>query len=356
MKALQVFAGPRALAHLRQRGLRPLDVKVVAAAAGGPKGLALIPIDRFVFGDWLAKSSNEIHLLGASIGAWRMACAMQDDSDRALAELAEDYIVQHYPHAPGRAPTADIVTRVFGDHLRLRFGGRELTVLDHKRWRLHVFTSHGRGLLAREGRLRTTLGFMQATMANAISRRTMACSLRRVAFSDPRSLPPMDLRDFATQHVPLSQRNLTDSLLASCSIPFWFRAVHDIPGGPEGAYWDGGLTDYHLHLNFASMADGLVLYPHFQSRLVPGWLDKPWHRRHLPTAALDNLILLAPHPDWVRNLPGGKLPDRGDFKTFGDDEKGRARVWRQALAESGRFADEFAEWLSRARIEAQPLA
>jgi hypothetical protein len=39
--ALQILAGPRARAHLREQGLRPQDVRVVPAAAGGPKGLVL---------------------------------------------------------------------------------------------------------------------------------------------------------------------------------------------------------------------------------------------------------------------------------------------------------------------------
>ena len=43
-------------------------------------------------------------------------------------------------------------------------------------------------------------------------------------------------------------------MLASCSIPFWLDAVHDIPGAPRGAYWDGGITDYHLHLDYGSTA------------------------------------------------------------------------------------------------------
>jgi hypothetical protein len=34
------------------------------------------------------------------------------------------------------------------------------------------------------------------------------------------------------------------------------QAVHDIPGAPPGAYWDGGITDYHLHLDYLSAADG----------------------------------------------------------------------------------------------------
>ena len=68
--------------------------------------------------------------------------------------------------------------------------------------------------------------------------------------------------------------NLQPSILASCSIPFWLDAVHDIPGAPRGAYWDGGITDYHLHLKYdCGSGPNLVLYPHFQKSVVPGWLD-----------------------------------------------------------------------------------
>ena len=69
MKALQVFAGPRAREQLRQHGLQAADVRVIPAAAGGPKGLVLLPLDRYLFGHWLAQSSQTVHLLGASIGA-----------------------------------------------------------------------------------------------------------------------------------------------------------------------------------------------------------------------------------------------------------------------------------------------
>ena len=104
------------------------------------------------------------------------------------------------------------------------------------------------------------------------------------------------------------------------------------------------------------MAAGLVLYPHFQDSVVPGWLDKPWKRRHAATPALDNVIVLAPQPDWVRSLPGAKLPDRGDFKAYADDDATRIKVWRRALAESQRLADEFAALVERpGSIESLPL-
>ena len=82
------------------------------------------------------------------------------------------------------------------------------------------------------------------------------------------------------------------------------------------------------------IAHGLVLYPHFQPTLVPGWLDKRLTHRHRASSALDNVVVLAPRPEWIARLPGGKLPDREDFKTFADDVVARQAVWRRAIAES----------------------
>jgi hypothetical protein len=357
MKALQIHAGPHALAHLRSHGLRPHDVGAIPAAAGGPKGLALIPLDRYLFGHWLPQSAQPVHLLGASIGAWRMACACLPDADAALAQLADDYVTQRYEHAPGKAPTARHVSEVLGRKLDERLGARAASaVLASPRYRLHVFTSRGRHLLAREGRVRTPLGYAGAFFSNAVHRRALGAWLERVVFSDPRDPLPFPLSDFRTRHAALTPGNLSAAVLASCSIPFWLDAVQDIPGGPSGAYWDGGITDYHLHLNYAAMDSGLVLYPHFQGRIVPGWLDKAWKRRHRPSPALSNLVVLAPNPAWVHSLPGGKLPDRADFKAFGDDFDGRVRNWRRAVAESQRLADEFAALVGANRpIDALPL-
>ena len=95
-----------------------------------------------------------------------------------------------------------------------------------------------------------------------------------------------------------------------------------------------------MHLDYTALREGLVLIPHFQPTLVPGWLDKPFKRRHRASARLDNVVLLVPHPRWVATLPNGKLPDRSDFKAYGDDAPARQRAWRVALAESARLADE----------------
>jgi hypothetical protein len=360
MPALQIHAGPRALRHLRERGLAPGDVRIIPAAAGGPKGLVLNALDRFLFGEWLADASHSVHLLGASIGAWRMATACLADPATAFTQMAEDYIHQQYEHAPGKPPKPSHVSAVFGAKLAERFGGREAEVLAHPRYRLHVFTSRGRHLLRREGRwlsrLSTPMGYLGAFATNAVSRTAMGGWLERVVFSDPRDAPPMHLHDYRTHLVPLRPDSLAPAILASCSIPFWLEAVKHIPGAPPGAYWDGGITDYHLHLNYASMPQGLALYPHFQKTVIPGWLDKALRHRHQATAHLDNVVLLSPRPDWVATLPNGKLPDRSDFRRYGDDLAARAAAWSRAVAESQRLRDDFAAWLDgRLAIEVQPL-
>ena len=305
MKALSIHAGPRALKALREHGLRPHDVRIIPAAAGGPKGLVLNPLDQFIFGDWLAASRHTVHLLGASIGAWRMATACLHDPAAELAKMAHDYIHQDYAHLPGKAPSRHHVSEVFGAKLEQRFGGREAQVLGHPRFRLHVFTSRGRHVLRREGRLRTPLGYLGAFAANAVSRRAMGGWLERVVFSDVRDPLPLHLHGYRTHSAALSAANLRLSLLASCSIPFLLQAVHDIPGAPAGAYWDGGITDYHLHLNYAGLraelpseggapqGAGLVLYPHFQRTVIPGWLDKALKHRHRATAHLDSIVATA---------------------------------------------------------------
>ena len=352
-RALRLYAGPRARRHIEQHGLRPQDISVVPGAAGGPKGLILGPLDRFIFGEWLARSQQPVHLVGASIGAWRMATACLEDAVAAFERLERDYIAQDYQLEPGRkTPTPRHVSERFAANLADFYGGRVRQVLDHPRYRVHIVTAHGRHLLSREHRWGTPLGYLGAWLSNGLHRRALCAWLERVVFSsglapDVLSLP-FDDQDFRTRQVHLSEANFNLALQASCSIPFLLQAVHDIPGAPPGAYWDGGITDYHLHLNYAAAhPQGLVLYPHFQQAVVPGWLDKAWRWRHGATAFLDNTLVLAPDPQWVQELPNGKLPDRTDFARYGTDLAARMKVWNAAASASRQLADEFAQWLQR---------
>ena len=79
--------------------------------------------------------------------------------------------------------------------------------------------------------------------------------------------------------------------------------------------------------------------------MVPGWLDKGLKWRHKVTHYLDNVIVLAPNPAWVKTLPNSKLPDRNDFTHYGNDLAGRVKAWTAATSASQQLADEFAAWL-----------
>ncbi len=367
MRALRIYAGPVARRHLEQHGLQPRDVGVVPGAAGGPKGLILGALDRFIFADWLARADHPVHLVGASIGAWRMATACLNDPHTAFVRLEHDYIHQHYALEPGRKnPTAAQVSEQFGVSLKSFYGGRIHEVLQHPRFRLHIVTSRGRHLLKREHRLATPLGYLGAFLTNSVHRKAMGAWLERVVFSSPGAALPFATTDYRTRQVALSEANFRPALQASCSIPFVLQPVHGIPGAPAGAYWDGGITDYHLHLDYhrpqataghgASERAGLVLYPHFQKAVVPGWLDKGLKWRHKASRFLESMVLLAPDPAWVSRLPNGKLPDRTDFTRYGQDLQARVTAWTAAAAASTQLADEWQQWLLRPDMgQVEPL-
>jgi hypothetical protein len=350
VRALCLYAGPVARRHIEQDGLQPHAICTIPAAAGGPKGLILGPLDRFIFGDWLARSTQPVNLVGASIGAWRMATACLNDPVSAFERLEHDYIRQHYEIKLGeRRPGAAQVSELFGQNLKAFYAGRIPEVLQHARYRLHIVTARGRHILAREQRWRTPAGYLGALMSNTVHRKALGAWLERVVFSTLGAPLPFVSSDYRTRQVRLTEANFSQALQASCSIPFVLQAVHDIAGAPPGAYWDGGLTDYHLHLNYAgaAQAQSLVLYPHFQKAVVPGWLDKHLTWRHKATPFLDNMLLLAPNPEWVRTLPNGKLPDRRDFTHYGPDLAGRVKTWIAATSASAQLADEFEAWLRR---------
>lgn len=365
---LSVRAGPRALERLRRHGLDPADISVIPGAAGGPKALGLHGLDVALFGEWLPRAPRERHLIGASIGAWRFAAACRRDPVPALAELARRYTEQSYP----RGVSAAFVTRSVRELLSALFSGREVEVTAHPHHRLHLLAVRGRGPLTRDAGLRRLAGFGAAVVANLAGRRHLRHVMERALFHDARGLPDflapgrvvgalhpatdgnaIRFDAFRTHAVALAPANLHEALAASAAIPLVIDAVPDIPGAPRGLYWDGGLIDYHLHLPYAR-GEGLVLYPHFTDRIVPGWLDKslPWRRAR--GEWLDNVVLVSPSREYLSRLPGGKLPDRGDFKRFVADPAARMANWRTAIAESARLAEAFLAFADRpdvARIE-----
>ncbi|XOZ32740.1 patatin-like phospholipase family protein [Halomonadaceae bacterium KBTZ08] len=350
---LSIHAGDRALARIRERGLRPEDVGVIPGAAGGPKALGLQGLDRVLFGDWLERAPRERALIGSSIGSWRFACACTPDPVAALERLGELYTAQRFP----RGVTPDQVSRQCEAMLEALIGGQENAVFEQQRYRLNVMVARSRGLAASDNKALLMAGLAPVVLANALYRPWIQLGFERVLMHDERAVPPLDaFNDFPGRYEQLNAANLQAALLASGSIPMVMRAVERIPGVAGHCFRDGGLTDYHLDLPYAG--DDLVLYPHFTQRVVPGWFDKslPW--RNGDPERLRNMVLIAPTAEYLATLPDGRLPDRRDFHAYEGDDATRESHWRQAMAESQRLGDAFLELVDNDRVAqvAQPLS
>ncbi|WP_256079147.1 patatin-like phospholipase family protein [Massilia sp. YIM B04103] len=344
---ITIRLGARARQRIASDGLQAADIALIPAAAGGPKGLILHGIDCWLFGDWLKQAPRERRLIGASIGAWRMAASAFADPLAAHRRLAYHYIHQTYP-AKVDAAYVSRNCRALLDNV---LDGRGLEMLANPHYLLTVLAIRGTGALAQTGgsRWRETAGFLRAAAGNFVSRNKLAGLMDRVVFHNARDDAAWlraEFDAFPSHFVGLDAANLQDALLASGSIPLVLQAVRDIAGAPPGNYWDGGLIDYHLHLPY-QRDPGLVLYPHFSDHIVPGWLDKslPWRRAR--DAALENVILVSPSPSFQARLPNGRQPDRKDFQHYGQDHAARIRDWSQAVGESERMAEALARWVDK---------
>lgn len=346
MHALSLRAGPDAFRIIRERGLRAEDVDIMPGASGGAKWLALGGLDRFLFGNFLtAPRTRALHLIGSSIGSWRMACLGQRDPVAALARGHHAYIYeQRYSERPSPREVTEVLTWALD--LILGANGVE-EILGHPWARLHIITAEGRGLAASDRRLLLMGGIALAAAGNLVSRKSLALQMRRHIFhSTGNASPFLTLADLPTTHVALTRENLRAALLASGSIPLLMEAVK-IPGTPAGVHWDGGVLDYHLDLDFGP-GDGLVLYPHFYSHIVPGWFDKSLRWRRARGGNFRRALLIAPSDAFVASLPNKKIPDRRDF--YGMDHATRERTWQRVLDESERLGDELAELLALGRL------
>lgn len=345
---LTFLAGASALSIIREEGLRPDRIRVMAGAAGGPKWLILSRLDRAIFGSWLGHRTAPLFLIGSSIGSWRFAALCQKDPLRAIDRFEEEYIHQSY----ARTPTPEEVTaeswRIMG---RFVDGQGISEVLAHPFLRLNILAARCRGPLGIDWKPLLGLGMLTAALANAVDRRALGLFFERVLFYDPRDTPPFfNMNGLPIQRVALNERNFGSALLSSGSIPLVMSGVRNIPGAPKGSYRDGAVVDYHLDLPFLPDHDGLVLYPHFMDRLIPGWFDKRLSWRRPSSAHMDRVVLVAPSREFVARLPYAKIPDRDDFHRFAGRDAERIAYWKAVTAASERLGEEFMEATTTGRI------
>jgi hypothetical protein len=341
-------AGPNAMRIIREEGLNPDKISVMAGAAGGPKWLVLGGLDRVLFGSIFKKRKRPLFMIGSSIGSWRFAALSQKNQLEALDSFEKAYLDQFY----SRVPTTDEVTEVSRRILDAYLEDEAVTeVLSHPYVRLsilsvrskHIFNADSRGVLA--------AGMALASMCNIFSRHSMGFFFERSLFYDQRDIPPFyDLKGFPIHRVPLSPDNLKPAIMASGSIPLVMNGVTDIPGAPQGVYRDGGMLDYHLDIPFDSNPDNIVLYPHYTDTIIPGWLDKhlPWRRAHMKN--MHNVLIVSPSKSFVVDLPYGKIPDRNDFMRFKGRDAERLDYWNKAIEAGKILSEEFYDAVTSGRI------
>ncbi|MCH1460159.1 MAG: patatin-like phospholipase family protein, partial [Luminiphilus sp.] len=308
-------------------------------ASGGPKWLILGRMDRVLIADLLAGRSRPLDAVGSSIGSWRHAAMAQPDPVEAYDRFEKAYLAQSYRSAKPSVPEITQVALWLMNSLLGEQGGH--SVATHPWLRSHIVTARGKGLNAQRPGKRLIAGMGIAALGNAVSRRTLPASFQRVVFAPEQASPLRPLLDgFDTQYVGLSEANVFHALMASGAIPYVFEGVYEIEGAGKGAFWDGGIIDYHFDLQRLPR-DEVWLYPHFSNRTTVGWFDKflPW--RADQQVSVDQLIMICPTDEFIASLPFGKIPDRRDFGNI--PESVREPYWQTCVDESQRLADEFSE-------------
>lgn len=347
-KNLNISAGKRALALIRDNGLAPDMVQVVAGAAGGPKWLILYHLDRFLFSSWIIPRISPLYLIGSSIGAWRFAALSQKDPAGALEKFLCAYLGQTYNSKPTPREVTEETIRIMDAFLDDN-GIQE--ILNHSFLRLNLLAVYCRRLASVDAKAVLGPSIAISALLNMIDRRLLKCLFRRTLFYNPQSEPPFwNMNHFPPVKTPLNKNNLRSALLATGSIPLVMSRVKNIHGAPAGVYRDGGVIDYHLDIDFTRNKDKIVLYPHYTDRIVPGWFDKKLASRKPGADRMAPVLMVSPSESFVSKLPLGKISDRNDFWLFKGKDKERVEYWKNVVDMGRHLAEDFAESLESGRI------
>ncbi|SDB10251.1 hypothetical protein SAMN02927930_00382 [Pseudidiomarina indica] len=342
---LTIKAGRTAWMHIQEHGLQAHDIRLMLGASGGPKWFVLHGLDRYWFGQFFKDREQPLDLLGTSAGAWRFASLGQTDPVAAIDLFNRLYREQTYSDKPDVREITDEAVKLLDEYLPEQAIDE---ILQQSTFRHHWIVTRCRGLTGAPGK-RQLAGLLASALANSVDRRHLRWFYDRVVMHHPSSTASFvdQWQDVDTYKVPLSAANFKQALLATGSIPMVLDGVRDIAGAPPGMYRDGGITDYHFDLDLSGV-DGLVLYPHFYSEVIPGWFDKQLKWRRTTGAHWPQVVLIAPSAEFVKSLPYGKIPDRSDFAKLSVAE--RFAYWQQAVEQSQRLADQLHEWLATDQV------
>jgi hypothetical protein len=348
-------AGPGILPLLRDEGLDPRRVRVFCAPAGGPKWFVSVGFDRaLISGGFLTRGPGRVLLAGSSAGAWRclaMACRTPPD---AYERLRVSYSRNTFTARDTPLSVQEALRKNVSDFIE----DRDIEyILGHPTYDVAVHTVRARGPAASRVQGVEGLGLAAAAILNAVSPAAIGALFERVVFFSGSREPAFIGNSFPGTGVRLVKENLRDAALATGCLPYFVTGVENIVGSPPGVFRDGGITDYQLNADYEPGPDGVTLFFHYQERIVPGWFDKPLRRRRPSPRMLHRVLQVYPGPDFIRLLPGGRLPDREDFRTFVDRPTERIRRWDEVSKVSAILGEEFADHVESGRIGslAEPL-
>ncbi|MBW2242412.1 MAG: hypothetical protein JRH01_10530 [Deltaproteobacteria bacterium] len=346
---LIIRAGRSARQQIASEGWHAEAFSTLVGASGGPKWLVLSRMDR-ALAEWLLPGRTApLDLLGSSIGSFRHAALSLEDPGAAIARLERAYVEQRYdgPERPSQADVSAATARIIAEALG---ANGEAELLRNRLLRNHVVTARWR--LGRTGAgLAFRLALGASALANALSRRSLGAFFERVVFAPEEGA--IRFVSLGAARSELSGSNLQPALLASGSIPLVMEGVQDPQSAPAGLYLDGGILDYHFDFRFCT-APGLILYPHFFDRITPGWFDKPLRYRKPSLADLDKVVMVSPSPEFVRSLPGGKVPDRADFEELSTDA--RQKRWWEVIERCGELEAAIRElWAGERTLVIRPF-
>ncbi len=343
---ISVYAGERARKIIHDRGLREDDIHGIIGASGGPKFIVLAGLDWSIFSNWFKKRKKPLHVLGSSIGSWRGAAFACQDPVAKHKLLLDTYLTQHYSKKPSAAEVTSESFRILDAYLT----EKDIDfILNRSKVRLNIIAARCTGLTASNSNPVLMAGLAPAAIANIASRSLLLKIFTRTIFHDMRDESPFASIAGDTSGIALTKSNIRDVIMASGSIPLVMEGISGISGAPAGTYRDGGLTDYHPVP--ASPQDGIILYPHFTERIVPGWLDKGLKWRKPSKESLADILLVAPSQKFIESLPYGKIPDRTDFANFYGNDAERLRYWNGVIAKSSMMGEEFIEAATSGKIK-----
>lgn len=328
--AIEIYAGSKALQTVQNQGLSPQDIELMVGASGGPKWLILSRLDQYLAEHFLPKATQKVDLVGSSIGSWRMACYAQQDPLASFKEFESLYMNQRYESLNPEEITLFVnkILDALFDEDRSNF------IVNNPSRCLHIVAVRNRKLMNGRGNISQLFSLLSAATGNLLSSKIVEALYPRVLISQDGSYAPYEKQP---EVIELGIHNLRQALVASGAIPMALEPIK-VDGGKDRWHWDGGMVDYHFAGPF-NANKGLVFYPHFSPKVVPGWFDKaiPWKKAKAKD--YENVIMVVPSQAFIDKLPYGKIPDRKDFVKMEDSQ--REEYWQTVLSETNHLVDDF---------------